>query len=124
MIMPIIPFVVSSSDDSHSIPASPRHAFFVAQTEQEALQSLRGVYSKLFEDQKEPLGFDKEGGLDYMLLEKSRRGIKEKRKECGGIRLVKYASSSILSIRLYDEDMEPDYDNIMIAYCLAEKSKA
>lgn len=101
-----------------TLPAN-RYALFTVRREEEALQQMRTASSRFRREPIEYIRFDGDGDL-IIQREPEQRYCFGMRKRGGEvldptISLNRYNGESLLEIELFDEDMDPIPDNIMLA---------
>lgn len=105
-------------------PISQRYALFVTKNENEALQQVKEAYTHLYERPPEIVSFNEEGDLVKRIQKTGMFGnVKTIEEVDESISLDNFLEEHLLKVKLYDNDMDPISENIMLARYLIKKIK-
>ncbi|NCN51886.1 hypothetical protein GW931_02650 [archaeon] len=122
-----IGYMASGGDSgSGKTPKSNRYSFFVYNSEDEVLNDVKEEYSKLYKEPPKIVGFNEnilgEKNLELRVEKKGFMGrIKEERNFSRSITMDNFLNEQLVKIKLFDDEMKPISENIMIARYLKNK---
>lgn len=99
---------------------SPRYSVFIVKNEEEAIEYISKAFDKMYNKPEGTLkfSFDKRGNLENVIKESDKGRSKVKKYEY--ITIDRFPSESVLKIKIFEKDMEPMGQSILLTQYLME----